>query len=171
MRHTNIEASRVRLAQVRYFNAKENASEIPEEKAYAFLVNVNGTYINPFNPLEEVPVYDRVWYGNVREDGESYGTKIVLVNGEVQEGVCYILESFDVRDIFEKEVISMKDIEDYMFDSDAYFIDRIELIENRKLNPMEKLRRNKKIVEDIEKGMKLKEYLIREKQIQKNKVD
>ena len=56
-----------------------------------------------------------------------------------------------------------------MFDSKLYFIDRIELNENRKLNPMEKLRRNKKIVEDIEKGMKLKEYLIREKQIQKTR--
>lgn len=169
MRNERVDAKRLRVAQVRYFDVEKNASEIPEETAYVFLVNVNGTYINPFNPLEEVPVYDRAWYGNVTENGESYGTKIVLVNGEVQEGVCYILESFDVRDIFEKEVISMKDIEDYMFDSKLYFIDRIELNENRKLNPMEKLRRNKKIVEDIEKGMKLKEYLIREKQIQKTK--
>ena len=40
-----IEASRLRLAQVRYFDSKRRASEIPPMRAYTFLVNVNGTYI------------------------------------------------------------------------------------------------------------------------------
>ena len=64
MRHTKISADKVRIGQMRYFDIERNGTEIPEDKAYAFLVKVNGVYINPFNPFEEIPVYDRTKYTN-----------------------------------------------------------------------------------------------------------
>lgn len=169
MRNKEISADKVRLAQVRYFDVEANASEIPEEKGYVFLVNINGTYINPFNPIEEVPVYDRTWYSNTTWAGREFGTKIVLVQGEVQEGICYILEWEKGKDIFDKDVVSLKEIEDYMFESDDFFIDRLEISRDRRWNPKEKLLRYKQIVEDARKGFILDEYLNREKGYQKVK--
>lgn len=167
MRNTSVEADRVRLAKVRYFDEEENAVEIPVEEAYAFLVNVNGTYINPFNPLEEVPVYERAWYGNYTKDGEAYGTKIILKNGKVQEGMCYVLEKDSAKEIFEQDEISIKDMEEYILSSEKYFIDRLDI--TKKFGPREKLLRYRQMTSDVENKLRLEEYLNREKIVQKIK--
>lgn len=162
MKHTKISADKVRIGQVRYFDTEVNASEIPEEKAYAFLVDVNGTYINPFNPLEEVPVYDRVNYTNTLSNGETYGTKIVLVNGEVKDGMCYILEKMDGRDIFDKEMVTLNDLKDYMLKSTDFFVDRMEAVNDGRLKPKELAYRYTQMQDDYIKKMKLDMYLNRE---------
>lgn len=169
MGHTKISADKVRIGQIRYFDAEMNASEIPEEKAYAFLVDINGTYINPFNPLEEVPVYDRVNYTNTTLDGETYGTKIKLVNGEVQEGMCYILEKGDGRDIFDKDIVSLKDMEDYMFKSSDFFVDRLSAAKKRGLKPRDMTYRYVQMEEDYIKKMYLDMYLNRGEIVEKTK--
>lgn len=164
MKHTKISADKVRIGQVRYFDTTVNASEIPEEKAYAFLVNINGTYVNPFNPLEEVPVYDRVNYTNSLSNGESYGTKIKLVNGEVKDGMCYILEKKDGRDIFDKEMVTLNDMKDYMLKTTDFFVDRMEAVNDGRLKPKELAYRYAQMEDDYIKKMKLDIYLQREKE-------
>lgn len=164
MKHTKISADKVRIGQIRYFDVERNASEIPEEKAYAFLVNVNGVYINPFNPLEEVPVYDRVNYTNTLSNGESFGTKIKLVNGEVREGMCYILEKMNGRDIFNKDMVTINDMKDYMLKSSDFFVDRMNAVNNGSLKPKELAYRYAQMEDDYIKKMKLDIYLKREKE-------
>lgn len=127
MEHTKISADKVRIGQMRYFDMERNGTEIPEDKAYAFLVNIGGVYINPFDPLEEIPVYDRGREENYTLDGEPYGTKIKLVSGEVKEGLCYVLEKADGREIFDKEEVTMQDLVNYMLSSKDFFFDRINI--------------------------------------------
>ena len=162
MKHTKISADKVRIGQMRYFDKKGNGTEIPEEKAYAFLVNVNGVYINPFNPFEEVPVYDRTNYTNTTLDGVSYGTKIVLASGEVKDGPCYVLEKGDGREIFDKEEVTIKDLEDYMFASQDFFFDRMEVAKANRWKPKEMLYRYTQMGDDYIKMMNLDMYLSRE---------
>lgn len=169
MKNIEIDANRVRLAQIRYFDVEANASEIPMEKAYAFLVKVNGVYINPFNPLEEVPVYDRAWYSNTTLEGREFGTKIILAQGEVQEGKCYILEMEKGEKIFDKEVVTIKDLEDYMFQSDEFFVDRLTIGKKKPWKPKEMLSRYRQMENDYIKEMKLEAYLNREEEYQKIK--
>ncbi len=162
MRHTKISADKVRIGQMRYFDIERNGTEILEDKAYAFLVKVNGVYINPFNPFEEIPVYDRTKYTNTTLDGESYGTKIELACGEVKEGPCYVLEKLDGRDIFDKEEITISDMEDYMFASQDFFFDRMEVAKNNRWKPKEMLYRYTQMGDDYIKMMNLDMYLSRE---------
>ena len=41
MRNEKIKTSKIKLAQMRYFDAERNGSEIPVEKCYAFLIDIN----------------------------------------------------------------------------------------------------------------------------------
>ncbi|MBR2679022.1 MAG: hypothetical protein IKE63_06355 [Bacilli bacterium] len=164
MRHTKISADKVRIGQVRYFDIERNATEIPEDKAYAFLINVNGVYINPFNPLEELPVYDRERGENYTLDGVPHGTKIKLVNGEVKEGPCYVLEKTDGREIFDKDIVTISDMEDYMFASNNFFVDRMDVAKANRWKPKEMLYRYFQMEEDYIQKMNLDMYLNREKE-------
>ena len=159
MRNIKVDTSRVKLAQLRYFNLERKASEIPEDKAYAVLVEVNGTYINVLNPMEELPVLDRSPYTNTTPDGlHEFGNQLFLVNGELQDGPCYILERENMKDHFRREKVSISDIENYVLNSKKFFVDRVELIEkDRKL--LRDRYYKKLYLEDIKKLNKFNEYL------------
>ena len=164
MRNLEVDVARIRLAQLRKYDVKRSASEIPEEnsKAYAILVEVNGTYINVLNPLEELPVYDRTPYANTTKDGvHDYGNKIVLVNGEEKDGPCYILEKEDMKYEFRKERVSIKDIENYVLSSKLFFADRIKLLDNNRRIPRS-LYNKRLLLEDMERLNRLNNYLYSE---------
>ena len=169
MRNAKISADKVRIGQVRYFDIERNATEIPEDKAYAFLVNINGVYINPFSPLEEVPVYDRTDYSNYTLDGIPHGTKIVLASGKVKEGPCYVLKKISGKDIFNKEVVTIKDLEDYMFASEDFFFDRLTVVKDGRWKPKEMTYGYFQKENDYLKKMKLDMYLTREESVVKTK--
>ena len=159
MRNIKVDASRVRLAQLRYFNLERNASEIPEIEAYAVLVDINGTYINVLNPLEELPILDRTPYTNVTPDGlHEFGNKLILVNGESQDGPCYVLEKGDLKGDLRREKVSVTDIENYVLDSKLFFVDRVELLEKERRLSNGKYYKDL-YLEDIKKLNKFKEYL------------
>ena len=160
MKNNVINTSNIKLAQIRYFNEKVNACEIPTIEAYALLVNVWGKYINLFNFTDELPVYTRAPYSNTTMDGEDYGTKIVLVTGEVQEGPCYVLEPLRMKSVFRKEKISFGELEQYVLQSDLFFVDRIGLLEDANQKGIQKMKNNKKILEDSKKMAKLNEYFL-----------
>ena len=159
MRNVKVDTSKLRLAQLRYFNLERKASEIPDEKAYAVLVEVNGTYVNVLNPIEELPVLDRSPYTNTTPDGQhEFGNQLFLINGELQDGPCYILERGNLRDHLRRETVSISDIENYVLNSKEFFVDRVELIEKDR-----KLLRDKYFkrlyLEDIKNLNKFNEYL------------
>ena len=159
MRNVKIDISKVKLAQLRYFNLERKASEIPEEKVYAMLVEINGTYINLLNPIEELPVFGRAPYTNTTPDGQhEFGNQLFLINGELQDGLCYILEKEDMKYEFRRDKVSINDIENYVLNSKLFFADRVELLEKDKKIARDRYYK-KLYLEDIKKLNKLKEYL------------
>ena len=153
-----INTSRVRLAQVRYFDVSRKASELPINKAYVVLANVNGTYVNILNPFCELPVFERSSYHNVNSLGEDYGNKLYLVNGELQDGECLILENVDMKKELKKEKVTIEDIEEYVLTSNRFFVDRINLLKSGK-RPSGKCSIKKIMKDDIDNMRKLNTYL------------
>ena len=132
MKSTNVNTSKLRLAQVRYFDEEKNGTEIPRIKAYAFLQEVNGVYVNLLDPTEELPVYERTPYTNTTLDGEDFGTKIILAQGEEKEGPCFVLEKVNVRELFGRDIVTIEDVEKYVLKSEMFFVDRMSLIKEKK---------------------------------------
>lgn len=157
MKNKGIDISKIKLAQIRYFDAERKGSLIPEEKAYVFLVDIGGEYINLFNPSEILPVFGRAPYSNITMDGVEFGTKIVLLQGEIQDGPCYIIEKINSDDIFRKDEVTVEEIENYMIKSDRFFVDRIDIFERRK--SIMDLGKRKKIRDDRVKLGKFEDYM------------
>ena len=157
MKNKGIDISKIRLAQIRYFDADRKGSLIPEERAYVFMVDIGGEYVNLFNPSENLPVYGRTPYSNTTRYGIEFGTKIVLLQGEIQNGPCYIIEKINPDDIFRKEEVTVEEIENYMLQSDRFFIDRIDIFERRK--SIIDFGKRKKIREDRVKLEKFEDYM------------
>ena len=131
MSNSLIDTKRIKLGKVTYFDTEHNGTAVPSVDAYVFLVNVNGTYVNPFNVASELPVYDRVPYTNTTRDGEDFGTKIVLANGEVKDGPCYVIEKIDISSYYGEDQMSVDMLRDVMLKSDKFFVDRLGILEDK----------------------------------------
>lgn len=108
---------------------KDKGVEVSDNFAYAFLVKVSDdVYINPFEPLDLYPVFERVPYSNVTKDGESYGSKMRLLNDIDTTGPCYIVMS---GKLFDKDLISYEELEEYILNSDKFFKDRFYIAKDR----------------------------------------
>ena len=162
MKNLEVDVSRIKLAQLRKYDARRKASEIPDKKAYAVMVEVNGTYVNVLNPLEELPVYGRTPYANTTRDGmHEFGNKIVLLNGEEKDGPCYILETTDMEHELHKEKVTIKDIENYVLNSKLFFVDRIKLLNGDRRIPRS-LYNKRLVLEDMARLNELNNYLYAE---------
>ena len=151
MENKIIDSKNICLAQLRYFNFERKSTVIPDEKAYVILLNVDGNYSNIVTG-EVLPVYGRVPYANTTLDGEDYGTMLYSVTGEVKDGMCYLLEEKENFGMFvEKDSYSMKEIESEIINSSLLFVDRIDLLNKRKLSVINRLRANKIILKDTKK--------------------
>ncbi len=139
-KNKKIKSDKIRLAKLKYFDVEHNGVEVTREDPYVFLVKVNDSYINLFDPLEEMPVYDRLPYSNVARTVGDYGTKIRLIQGEEKEGLCYVIENVDIGNLLGKDVIKVSDLINYMYRSEDLFVDRKELLVNDS-----RLRGNKKL--------------------------
>ena len=151
MENKIIDSKNICLAQLRYFNFERKSTVIPDEKAYVVLLNVDGNYSNIITG-EVLPVYGRVPYTNTTLDGEDYGTMLYSVTGEIKDGMCYLLEEKENFGMFvEKDRYSMKEIESKIINSSLLFVDRIDLLNKRKLSVINRLRANKIILKDTKK--------------------
>ena len=159
MKNNMIDTKRIRLAKRTYFDIGHDGSVVPTVDAYAFLVNVNGTYVNPFNIAEELPIFDRVPYSNTTLDGEDFGTKIVLVQGELKGGECYVLEKMDLSKYYGKDKMSLSMLEDIILASTQFFVDRIELLEEKGGSPRRKSIARRIIAEDKLKRKKFRDFI------------
>ncbi|MBQ6497202.1 MAG: hypothetical protein IJI58_00610 [Bacilli bacterium] len=160
MKNTEISVKNLYIGEIRCFNTALNLTYIPEkdQKGYAFLVDVNGVYINPFNPLEGLPVYSRTCYSSYTINGEPHGNKIEIAYGEVKDGKCYVIDYEKPEDIFDKDTVTIKDLEDYMFKADKFFVDRIT-IGKEGCKPRDLLYRYVQMEKDCAKKMKLDMFL------------
>ena len=138
-----IRADKVRLAKIKYFDLEHNGVEITSDDPYVFLIKVKDSYVNLFDPTEDMPVYDRLPYSNTTKDGEDFGSKILLIQGDTKEGLCYVLENTKLKDLFDRDLISINDLIKYMISSDKYFVDRKEYILDSSLFKISKKLRSK----------------------------
>ena len=125
-----INSEKIRLGKITYYDVEHNGSVVPSVDAYVFMININDTYINPFNILMDLPVYDRMPYSNTTKDGENYGTKIKHVQGEEKDGPCVVLENINLSEYYGLEYMSLNMLKEFMIRSNKYFIDRANLIED-----------------------------------------
>ena len=86
MKNYIIPVERIKKAQLRYFDG--NGTLVPDIKACTLFIKNDETYINLFNFVSECNVYERLPYSNNTRDGEDYGTKIRLVSGKEEKGLC-----------------------------------------------------------------------------------
>lgn len=127
---------------IRYFNEKENGIELSRNLGYAFLVKVGeGLYVNPFNPLEMYPVFERLPYANVTRDGEEFGNKVALISGEAKTGPCYLNVAGVGSNIFSRDTVTIDELENFMLDSSFYFVDRYDVAASRVLKNPIKMRK------------------------------
>jgi len=165
MNNIELPVKRIRRAQIRYYETERNACEIPEFSAYTYFLNVDGKYINIFHPTEECNVYNRVPYPNFTKTGETFGTKIELVTGREEDGVCYILDNPD-RLVSRDDYISIKDFENLIINMDEFIVDRVDILERR--NIFSKFIYRDIIEDDQIKLQELQEYVLsKEKETQK----
>lgn len=156
-----IDTKKLNLAKLNYFD-KVHGVEVSDIQAYAFLVELNGDYVNFFNPFgdEKLQVFKRTIYPNVTRDGEEYGNKLEKVSsGDTFDGPCYIIEKIDVTEMLGTDEISDEELGEYVCKSSKFFIDRIELLKKRKANSVrQRIFTKKKIEEDLQEMEKIDEY-------------
>ena len=159
MENRLIDANKIRLARVRYYDVKNNGAELSSQEAYAFLLQVDEKkYINPFDVTEDLPVLDRTFYANVMPNGEEYGTKLFHVCGELVDGPCYVLERQSAKDLFKKENISLHEIKRYILYSNKFFVDRRRIISELEESFFKKSRFLPTIMSDSANMEKLKKF-------------
>ena len=160
----------LRLAKVRYYDAEKKGLEITDLNAYAFIFASGSSYVNLFDMTDEIPVFERVPYTNTTQSGLNYGTKVRQLTGDRDKsGACYLLEKMNVKDLFQKDKISIEQIKDYMLHSSLFFVDRKDIIQED-YTFLEKIKFLPVILSDEKKQQQLQEYLFsQEKQHQYHK--
>lgn len=154
-----INIDKLKLAKLKYFDKKRMGVEVSEINAYAFLVNIDGKYVNVFDEsLSDIPVFDRTFYSNTTSSGIDFGTKLIYLSGKLETGPCYIVEQNDMKQKFGSSVVSLSDIERYILDSNDYFIDRESILSNPNMSRKEKRKYKLKRFFDQKEKEKLDEF-------------
>lgn len=126
MKNYIIPVERIKKAQLRYFDG--NGTEIPEIQAYTIFIKKDDTYVNLFDFITECNVYERLPYSNNTQSGEDYGTKIRLVCGKEERGICYVLEAGKMNELKSVDSISLMDLYKIILESDDFYFDRKDII-------------------------------------------
>ncbi len=118
----------LKLARVKYYSNDRGGAEVSDVDAYVFLCKNGEKYTNPLDCFDEVPVFERVPYSNQTLDGEDFGTRLLHISGELQNGACYIVDPYQIGKVFGKDFISLSELKNYILNSDHFFVDRISII-------------------------------------------
>lgn len=151
--------NKVWLAEVKYYSKEDNGIELTEPLSYAFVVDLDDEeFVNPFNVADDLPVFKRLPYGNYRTNGEGFGSKVMLVNNIEKTGLCFVLCK-NVGDMgIEGDIVTSKDLVDYMFDSGLYFKDRKQFFNERALRKPFSIR--KLVAKDEQKYANMMSFLL-----------
>lgn len=117
------------LAEIRYLSLEDGGVELGDPIGYVFLVKRaerDRVYLNPISFDDDYAVFKRMPYSNTTKDGEDYGSKMKIVGNDyyLESGICFVLSDITAREIFEKDVVSMEELEDKILASNKYFVDR-----------------------------------------------
>ena len=161
MRNSKIDTSKLRLARIKMYDSEAKGSEFfptGVDVPYVFLYNVNGTYINLLNPLDDYPVCKKTPYALCDKNGEDYGVWMVHVSGDLNDGPFYLMDAQNSRvNIFSEDEIDMETLKEYIIRSNKFFIDRLSILES--LPVKERFKYRELIRKDSEKHNKFEEYV------------
>lgn len=154
-----IPVNKLRLGTLKYFDKDVHGVEVSSFEAYAFLININGCYVNVLDIAEEeMPVFSRICYSNTTSSGDSYGTKLIHESGNMRSGMCYIIEDVDLERMFGDAAVSLEKIEDYVINSDKFFLNRMALLNRKQLSNKSKKKLSKTIMDDHAKLQEINDY-------------
>lgn len=146
----NINTKDLKIAEVRYFDTEHNGVAVPSFDTYAFLLKIGENYVNIMKPEKDYPVYERVPYRNTTEDGWEFGTKILLVSGEYQDGLCYVVGDTSMEDVLGIKTISKRELIHAVIKSKQFFIDVAEIRKKKRHSIFDKqYRKEQKLVKDF----------------------
>ena len=162
MKNKTLVTERLKLARIKVYDAEgEGSYYYPEgvETPYAFLYEINGTYVNILNPLEELPVCQRTASAFCDTNtGEDIGTWMTHVSGELVDGPFYVMNHGNCRgELFSNDEIELDLLKRYVLRSAKFFYDRLDIIESLPL--IEKMKYRALAKRDQERHKKFDEYL------------
>lgn len=154
-----IETSKIRLAELKYFDEEHNGVEFGKPQSFGILFFVKDNYVNLFEPGECYPVFKRSrFYGSSDSDGNQFGTKLEIVSGDVVSGPCWVLRDNDFRSVFGRSVVDYETIENYILNSDYFFKDRMEIALKRLKKFKRPIKMMKTIESDMDKTVQMDEF-------------
>lgn len=157
-----IDTKRLKLARIKVYDTKGKGSyHYPEgvETPYVFLYDINGTYVNIFNPLEELPVCERSTAAFCdTKTGEDHGIWMTHVSGELEDGPFYVMNFGNCRsELFSNDEIDLEFLKRYVLRSSKFFFDRLDIINS--LPRKERRQYRALIAADQERHMRFEEHL------------
>ncbi len=159
-----IKTSKIREADIRYFDMQHNGLEITPPLGKVILIE-GDEYHNPFDlaGYSDMQVYRRVPNALMPYGTEDYlGTMVELIANESIDGKALLLNDKDFTRIFGKDSISIDELEDYIIRSSDFYPDRRGIVAGRceegHLSPR-KLRNYMQImVRDTKEAMKTETF-------------
>lgn len=132
----NYDKSNIYLAKIRYLD-KDKGEFNTDADVYTFLQKNGERYVSLFHPELDYPVYVYA-YSKYNNNGDSNGVYLSIVQGEIQNGFCYVLseDNIIIRNDEKIKLDTIYDIEQFMLYSPYFFIDRIDVI-NKRIELME----------------------------------
>ena len=162
MKKDTLDTKRLKLARIKVYNAEgEGSYYYPEdvETPYAFLYEINGTYVNILNPLEELPVCQRTTSAFCdTKTGEDIGTWMTHVSGELVDGPFYVMNHGDCRsELSLNDEIELELLKKYVLRSAKFFYDRLDIINS--LSLIGRIKYRMVAERDLESHRKFNEHL------------
>ena len=122
------------LAELKYFDMQHNGVEVSDEVSFVILYGREGYFCNALDQIQELPTFERV-PGTTNSYGDDYfGTKIRQLTDECSTGPCWLLCEKDIQKDFPDDVVSLRELEDYVLASPLFFRDRLDVARERLLN-------------------------------------
>lgn len=145
-----IKTDRVRLADLRYYDANHGGIELTNGYSRGILIDLTGRghYENLFCLGETYPVFKRAPFANCTSDGDEYGTKVFHVSNELVTGPCWVLSDINLGQILEKNEVSVSELEDYILASNHFFKDRASIASRRAKKSVGQFFKMQRIIND-----------------------
>ena len=107
----------MRLAELKYYSKEDNGVEVSSPLSLGVFMLLGGQWFNVFDVSDDSIIFERLkYYGNVTSDGLEYGSKLKVVSDEEKDvsGPCWILDDEPLSKTVGKDIVTIKEIEDYL---------------------------------------------------------
>lgn len=155
----NFNRENLHLAELKYFDMEHNGIEVTPPASFVVIYGADGQYFNVLDPLEELPTFERV-PGTTNSYGDDYfGTKVRVLTEHCSTGPCWLINTDeDVRGAFTGDVVTRREIEDYVLGSPLYFKDRLDVAKERLVKFEQPFRMARIVRREKEKAKEVDEF-------------